>query len=1067
MVANFTPANGVARTRHFMNIRHLRCQLLAEPRGIDSRQPLLSWELSDPAPGSSFQKARRIVVAATREGAASGTGDLWDSGWIEDGRTSFIEYAGQPLESRMECFWKVICRDESGTETSSEVASWTMGLLEKPDWSARWIGLDTAPEFPSDPFGAARWIWDGDSAPGERVFEKTFTLPEDCDGELWGLADDAAEVEINGTPVAQLDRAQATYNIFPLPEPIQVGGLRKGENTIRLRALKRHDRDPHGGVILRLVAGGREVLEEATVPGVDFVPRVKRRIEGGTTIVTDATWTCTGRDGKPADVTDLGTFGVPPWHLQRTDEYPNLPARYLRREFAAPAPIRRAVLYYSGLGLSEAFINGQPVGEEVLSPHAVDYHKSVLYRTFDVTALVREGGNSIGCILGNGRYFAPRVRVPFPMENYGCPKMLLQLEITHADGSTTRVVSDSSWKISTDGAIGWNNEFDGEHYDARKDDPAWLHAGFDDAKWGRPQYVAAPQGLLRAQMSRPIHRSEVIAPVESWTTKYGTRMFDFGVNLVGWCRARITGRAGDHLSLRFAEVLESRDALSLENLRSALCTDHVILKDGTTRFEPKFTYHGFRYVEVRGPAETVELEACFVHDEVPAAGSFQCSNELVNGIVDAAARGIRGNYRSFPTDCPQRDERQGWLGDRAGGAPGEMLLFDVAGLYRKWMEDIREAQGVNGSVPDVAPNFWRMYNDDVTWPSCLPIIPHWLHRHYGDADVVKHSLSAIERWLELMWSYVNDGLIARDIYGDWCVPPESAHLIHSERADRKTAAAILASTYLAKNLEVAAGFARLLGRQDLETLWLDRRAEIISALNAKHYDAASGSYDNGSQTAALLPLAFGLVPEGEHRKVFDYLVSRITESGRPALGTGLVGGQWLMRTLTRYGRADIAAALVCREDYPSWGYMIRNGATTIWELWNGDTAEPHMNSRNHVMLLGDLLTWLFEDVAGIQPREPGFSRIGLRPHFVFESAACTHHTIRGPVSSAWETHGQHIEWTVTLPPNVEADVELPAACAASLEINGAKPALREISTDEGPLAQTVLGPGSHILRFAK
>jgi alpha-L-rhamnosidase len=1043
-----------------MNILHLRCQLLAEPRGIDARQPLLSWELSDPAPGSSFQKARRIVVASTREGAAAGTGDLWDSGWIEDGRTSFIEYAGHPLESRMECFWKVICRDESGAEISSEVASWTMGLLEKSDWAARWIGLDTMSEFPADMLVGARWIWNGDSAPGERVFEKTFTLPEACDGELWGLADDAAEVEINGQPIAQLDRAQATFNIFPLPLGIPVNNLRKGENTVVVRASKRHDRDPYGGVILRLVAGGREVIEEVRVPGVDFVPTTKRRLEGGITVVTDATWTCRGKA-----VEDLGSFGAQPWHLQRTDEYPNLPARYLRREFKAPAPVQKAVLYFSGLGLSEAVINGQRIGQEELSPHATDYAKTVFYRTFDVTGLVREGDNAVGCILGNGRYFAPRIRVPFPMESYGCPKLLLQLEITHADGTTTRVVSDSTWKISADGAIGWNNEFDGEHYDARKDDPAWALPGYDDARWGKVQPVAAPQGNVRAQTSNPIHKSAIIPAVETWTTKYGTRMFDFGVNLVGWCRGRIHGAGGRKLTIRFAEELESRDALSLENLRSAQCADHVILKDGLTEFEPKFIYHGFRYVEVRGEADSVELEACFVHDEVPEAGLFTCSNDLVNRIVDAAARGIRGNYRSMPTDCPQRDERMGWLGDRAGGAPGEMFLYDVAGLYRKWMGDIREAQGLNGSIPDIAPAFWRMYSDNVTWPSCLPIIPYWLHRHYGDTDVLKETFPAIERWLDLMCGYLEDGLMPRDIYGDWCVPPETAHLIHSERADRKTAATILASTYLAKNLGLAAGFARLLGRNDLAEKWSARREEIAAALNARYFDPAAGSYDNGSQTAALLPLAFELVPEENRRKVFDYLVSRINESGRPALGTGLIGGQWLMRTLTKYGRADIAAALVCREDYPSWGYMIRNGATTIWELWNGDTAEPHMNSRNHVMLLGDLLTWLFEDVAGIQPREPGFSRIGLRPHFVFESAACTHRTIRGPVSSAWKTTGQHIEWTVNLPPNVNADVELPAGCAASLEIDDVKPALREISTDEGPLLQTLIGPGTHVLRF--
>jgi len=1043
---------------------YLRCCCLVDPQGIENPRPEFSWELSDPEHGSSFQKAWRVVVATSREGALAGAGDLWDSNWVDDVRTAFIDYDGQPLKSRMECFWKVSCRDESAKELASEVASWTMGLLEEEDWSAQWIGCDAASEFPADPLPGARWIWDGDESPGERIFEKSFELPAACDGTLWGLADDEAEVEINDMPIAQLARAQANFNLFPLPQGIAVNGLRAGTNTVVIRAKKRHDRDPYAGVILRLVAEEREVVGDVRTPGIDFVKIRKRRSEGGVNVLTDATWICR-KAGQAGPVQELGSFGIPPWHLQRADEYPNLPAKYLRREFSVPSPIRKAILYFSGLGLSQAYINGRRVGHEELSPHVSDYTKRVFYRTFDVSDMVTEGPNAIGCVLGNGRYFAPRVRVPTAMESFGCPKLLLQLELTHADGTTSRITSGGPWKIHTDGAIGWNNEFDGEHYDARKDDPAWTLPGFEDSTWSAAQLVAAPQGKVCAQPSNPIRKSIILPAVKTWTTKYGTLMFDFGVNLVGWCRARIRGRAGQEISLQFAEEIESRDALSLENLRSALCTDHVILKDGLTEFEPKFTYHGFRYVEVRGGAESVELEACFIHDEVPETGSFTCSHEIVNRIVDAAARGIRGNYRSMPTDCPQRDERMGWLGDRAGGAPGEMFLFDVGALYRKWMGDIRDAQALNGSVPDIAPPFWRVYSDDVTWPSCLPMIPHWLQRHFGDERVVTESFSAISRWLDLMSGYCADGLIGRDIFGDWCVPPESPHLIHSERPDRKTSPVILASAYLVKNLEIGAAFAQRLGRNDLAEKWTARRAKIAEALNARYLDAEKGSYDNGSQTAALLALAFDIVPPQHKKHVFDYLISRINESGTPSLGTGLVGGQWLLRTLTALGRADVAAALVCREEYPSWGYMIRKGATTIWELWNGDTAEPHMNSRNHVMLLGDLLTWLFEDVAGIQPRTPGFGRIGLRPHFVFDSISCTHRTIRGPVTSKWETSGGTIHWTVNLPPNVEADVELPAACADSIGIDGFACEMRPLASDEGPLVQTTIGPGQHTVVF--
>ncbi len=1018
----------------------MRVNLLDVPSGLGEREPEFSWEFEDPFEGHSRQVACQVVVAA--EAPEKRMGEiLWDSGRVESNRTTFIRYEGKRLESRMRCLWQVTTWDESGEKIESPVAFWTMGLLEDEDWHAKWIGLDAAPEFPEDPLPGARWIWDEVTGPGRVEFEKVFFLPSSGDGFLWGLADDEAEVEINGVAVGHLPRAQGGVNLFPLPRPMAVAGLRAGENTVRIHAKKRHDRDSHAGVILRISAGGIEM-------------------------VTDAAWR-SSRGGKETRLRELGSFGVPPWHLQNVTEYPNLRARYTRREFSVRQKPERATLYFSGLGLSEAWINGCRVGDEVLSPHASDYNRLVYYRTFDVTDFLRAGKNAVGCILGNGRHFAPRVRVPFPMESHGCPKLLLQLEMEYGDGTVERIVSGADWKITDDGRIGWNNEFDGEDHDGRKDGSDWSRVGYNDHSWRCAQMVATPMGGLKAQISDPIRVTEVIPAREVWTTKYGTRMWDFGVNLVGWCRGTIRGPEGTLVTLRHAEELETRNLLATENLRSAHCADRVVLGEGDTVFEPKFAYHGFRYVEVVGEAEQVELEACFVHDDVKPAGFFQCSNELLNRIVEAAARGIRGNYRSMPTDCPQRDERMGWLGDRAGGAPGEMFLFDVSKLYRKWMDDIRLAQGANGCVPDIAPPFWRMYSDNVTWASCVTFIPHWLQRHYGDTRVIERNFDAIARWIRHMEGYLDGGLLSRDVYGDWCVPPESPHLIHSEREDRKTSPVILASAYLAKNLELAAGLARHIGRGDLAACWLVRREQIAAALNARFFDPATGCYDNGSQTACLLPLAFGLTPEEHSRKSFEFLVSRITESGRPSLGTGLVGGQWLMRTLTAWGRPDIARALAVREEYPGWGYMIGRGATTIWELWNGDSADPLMNSGNHVMLLGDLITWIFEDVAGIQPADYGFKSVRFRPHFLFDEVACTHHSIHGPMGSSWKITNDKVAWEVSLPPNTTAWVELPASVARSLKLDGLAPQMDAATNSCSPFSwvKVSIGPGHHSFLF--
>ncbi len=1046
-----------------ISLTHLRADLLVEPRGIGNPLPTFTWEIRDSDAGAWRQNAWRIIVSETPEDADSGRGTLWDSGRVVDSDTALIKYAGSPLTSRMRCWWRVTCWGSEGDETSSGVASFTMGLLDADEWAGYWIGLDSAPETPADPLVGARWIWtEAAPEPGEVVFEKRFTLDDSVAGELWGLADDEGEVAINGVPLCQLARAQGNTDLYPLPLAVPVPKLPAGENVIRVKAKKRHARDPEAGLIVRLLLGGREVIDSGKGQETALFTTKHRRIEGGVEVVTDGTWRTIKDEGESA-VRELGSYGIAPWHMVTAMEYPNLSARYLRRDFSARESVERAVLYLSGQGLAEAWINGEKVSDEVLSPHLSDPNVRVHYRTHDVSGLLKEGSNAIGCILGNGRYFAPRKRVPFPMESYGCPKLLLQLEITYADGKTEWVVSDPDWRLSTEGAVGWNNEFDGEHYDARRDDPAWCAPGFDDATWCKPQIVAAPFGQLAAQVCAPIKRHETVPVRESWTTKYGTTIYDFGENVVGWCRATFRGKSGTRLVLRHAETLESRDSLSVENLRSAQATDFVTLGDGETRFEPKFVFHGFRYAELRGAVESAELEAVYVHDDVPATGTFHCSSDLVNRIVEASARGIRTNCRSMPTDCPQRDERMGWLGDRAGGAPSEMFLFDLANFYRKWLDDIRDAQAPNGCIPDVAPAFWRMYNDNVTWPSVVAFIPHWLHRHYGDDGVVAENFDAIARWLDHMSRYLVDGLIDRDLYGDWCVPPEEPHLIFTLQDDRKTHAVILASTYLARDFEIAAEFADRLGRDDYGKKWRARRAAIITALNARFYDDASGTYDNGAQTASVLPLAFGLVPDGRERKTFDALVKKMTASGCAELGTGLVGTRSLLRTLTAYGRPDLARDLATREAYPGWGYMIRQGATTIWELWNGDTASPFMNSGNHVMLTGDLIAWLFEDVAGIQPAEPGFRRVRFRPHFVFETVNCRHQSIRGEIDSRWVMADGRIEWTVTLPPNVAGWAELPVEMAADLTLDGVRPekAVAPSGCTENDWVRFDLEPGRH------
>ncbi len=721
-----------------------------------------------------------------------------------------------------------------------------------------------------------------------------------------------------------------------------------------------------------------------------------------------------------------------------------LAARWLRKEFPVSRTVKRATVYFSGLGLSELYLNGQKVGEDVLSPGLTDYDKRVLYVTHDVTGLVRVGRNAVGVILGNGRFYAPRVRIPTRTRSFGYPKLLLQLEVEYADGTRDVIVSDSSWKLTTAGPIQANNEYDGEEYDAGREMPGWANAGFDDSAWSSAQMVSAPGGKLAAQMIEPIRVTGTLQPVALAEPSPGVFIFDLGQNMVGWCRLKVRGPAGTKVLLRHAETLKPDGTLYLDNIRGAKVTDSYTLKGkGLEVYEPRFTYHGFRYVEVTGfpgqPAPAA-LEGRVVNDDLAGAGEFSCSQPMINHIYRNIVWGVRGNYRSIVTDCPQRDERQGWLGDRSAESKGEACLFDIAALYAKWTQDMADSQRQSGSICDVCPSYWPMYNDDVTWPSSAVIIPGALLDQYADASVVARMYPSLVKWVDHMSGFITNGIIAKDNYGDWCVPPKDARQIHSTDPALKTAPEILATTYFFHCLRLMTHYATVLAK-NADAQRFDHLAEQLkTALNEKFYNQQEGYYGNGSQTACVLPLAFGMVPDAERGRVFNHLVEKITQESKGHIGTGLVGGQWLNRVLTEGGRVDLVYGFATNATYPSWGYMVEKGATTVWELWNGDTADPAMNSGNHVMLVGDFVIWLYEDLAGIQsdPTQPGFKHILLRPQPVgdLKWVKTSLRSLHGIIRSDWKMEGETFQWKVTVPPNTTATVYVPTSDPALVKEGG-------------------------------
>jgi alpha-L-rhamnosidase len=759
-----------------------------------------------------------------------------------------------------------------------------------------------------------------------------------------------------------------------------------------------------------------------------------------------------------------------------TEGKTRLSARYLRKEFETPQKPVKATLYLSGLGLYKLYVNGEKIGDQELSPTPTDYDKVVKYNTFDLTNHIVQGKNALGTVLGNGRFFSMRigaVEIIPGVRHFGFPKMLLQLELEYADGSRQTVVSDDTWKITAEGPIRANNEFDGEEYDATKEMPGWSAAGFDDAAWLPAAPVAAPGGRLEAQANPNIKVMETIKPTGINALGNGVYVLDMGQNMVGWVRMKVKGNRGDKVKLRFSETVNADGSIYLANIRGAEVTDTYVLKGGATEtFEPSFTYHGFRYVEITGFPGTpalAQFEGRVVYDEMETTGTFKTSNETINQIYKNAYWGIRGNYRGMPTDCPQRDERMGWLGDRAVGSHGESFVFNNHNLYAKWLDDIEQSQREDGSIPDVAPNYWILYNDNMTWPGAYLIIANMLYEQYGDKEPLTKHYASMKKWMEYMRNrYMVANIMTKDLYGDWCMPPERPELIHSEDPARRTEGALLGTSFYYRMLYLLERFAELQGKTgDAEAFAAE--AEVIKdAYNRKFFNPETAQYSNNTVTANLLSLCYGLVPEGCQRRVFANIEEKTQTEFSGHVSTGLVGIQWLMRGLSDYGRADLAYRIATNRDYPSWGYMIEHGATTIWELWNGNTADPAMNSHNHVMLLGDLLVWCYEYLAGIQnaPGSSGFERITMRPHPVagLDYAKASYRSVRGRIDSAWEKVNGAFEWELALPANTVARVYVPAAAEGDVYESGVKAALSEgvkFIAQDGAYAVYEVGSGRY------
>ncbi len=1032
-----------------MSVTELKCEYQTNPIGLDEVQPRLSWKM-DSAVRGQCQTAYRILVASDPGLLEIGEADLWDSGKIESDQSTQIIYQGKPLQSRSICYWRVMVWDKDRWPTPwSETASWSMGLLEQIDWSAKWIGMNQIEVDPvlykigplgEEPLNEANWVWypEGEDAKmpvATRYFRKNINVNSDEKVRLatiYMTADNSFNLWFNGEHIGGGLNHQMIYT-FDVTSRILAGG-----NEIAISANNEGHKPNGAGLIGRLLV----IYEDNTTQ----------------IIATDDTWLTAsevseGWEKNRQDPSEwqsakvLRKYGQGPWGKRYLNSRRRLPAIYLRKEVALKKQITSATAYISGLGYYKLHINGRRIGDRELDPILRDYDKQVPYVTYDVTRFMQSGSNAIGVMLGCGRFYTSNPVIPTKTHDYGYPRMLLQIEVEYADGTGETIVSDPTWFVTDKGPILNNNEYDGEYYDARQELGDWDSPDYDDSGWQEANIMQAPAGrLTSAAVMQPMRVTEVFDPVAVEEPQPGVWVYDFGQNYVGRCSLKVQGPAGSMVVMQFAENLRDDGTIDSSNLRSAECMDTYVLKGaGEETYTPSFTYHGFRYVQVTGYPGKPDLDALqgqVIHTDMPIIGKFECSDPILTQLVKNAIWGIRSNYLSIPTDCPQRDERQGWLGDRAAMQLGESYLFDNVLIYSKWMDDIRDAQNEEGIIPAIVPPYRQRYAGDSIWPSAFVIIPGDLYRQYGDIRIVERCYPALLRWHAYLQQHLEEGILARDKYGDWCSPPESSTLIHTREEWRTTPKEVLSTCYYYHTLKLLERYAELFGKQEDAEAFRGEAEYVFNDFNNKLYDSDTGCYGNGSQTSQVLPLAFGMVPEYRQDSVRKYLENHIRNRTHGHLGTGVVGGQWLLRTLSDNGYPDLAYQIATNKDYPSWGYMIENGATTIWELWNGDTADPAMNSGNHVMLLGDVITWCFEYLGGIKSdiNNPSFKHIIMKPdtNLGLTWVRASFDSPYGEIVSNWQLDEAVFNWNITIPPNTEATIYLPKAKMSNITESGQK-----------------------------
>ncbi len=1010
----------------------------ADLLALGGNQPRFSWKLASPAAGL-FQTAYRVTVARSAEDLAAGRNLVWDSGRIASQATTDIAYRGPAIPSRTRSWWQVQSWIKGGAQPlTSRAAFWETGLISPADWSADWLACEPAVAR-LDRQAGLHWI-EGSTAPNPnqaRYFRTVINAPKAQNAELLISAHELQGVWLNG----QLLKAEqddpvswTTMSVFPLR-------LRRGANVLSVEIKRRTGFGVPGSALAAIIRMG---------------PRLERRL-------TSATGWTTSLVAAPDWRTNIAAAegwepAVAAKRKPRGEPWPTYPAMLLRREFAAARKVRSARLYATALGVYEAWINGRRVGDAMMAPQSTDPSKRVLYQAYDVTDLIRPGANALGLWVGDGWYgseFSADARFSFGPAP--C-RVRAQLELTFDDGSVERIETGKGWTTAPSPIL-TSEIYDGEVYDARLEQSGWATAGFRSAGWFPADTAEAPSVPVEPQLSPHIRITEVLKPVAVTQPRPGIYVVDFGQNFAGWPRLRVSGPAGQRIEMRFAEVLKANGEVDQSNLRTALARDVYILKGGEEEvWTPRFTYHGFRYVELHGlaqPPSPRTLEGLVGHVDLPATGAFRIGDPVVQKFWRNSAWSQKSNFFGLPTDCPQRDERLGWMGDAEVFWPAAAYNMDIQAYTSRIMGDVRRSQGNSGGFPDVIPPFGGFTTSSPGWADAGVILPYTSWRQYDDTGVIAENWDAMERYLGWLLRNNPNHLWQKSRgadYGDWlAVDAKNA-------GDPTTPKELIGTAYWAADAMMMAEMATAIGRtadaNRYRTLFDRSRTAFLA-----QYVKPDGTIGNGSQTSYILPIRFGLLSPAAKAEAGRRLAADIVRRGNK-LSTGFLGTPHILDALAESGQQDVAISLLLQRGYPSWGYMVEKGATTMWERWNSDTGDVGMNSYNHYAF-GAIGSFLFRRVAGIDAVEPGFRRVRIAPIFDrrLRHSGADYQSSAGLIRTDWAYDGGRVRLDVMLPPNVTGDIVLPPS-AATATLNGQRTNSRAARKTAGGV-EIPIGPGKH------